>query len=346
MAVMRQVAGLLKQQGVRRVTGDVIGDDRIFDRVYMREGTSRYTFPVSGLPFNDNCIDVLVSPTTAGAAASVTFAPATQYVALDNQCKTVSSPSKNTAWFRFTSDAATLQARGHVSKKARPLRFHIALPDPSLYFATVLAETLRAAGIQIDGKPRWPKPDEQFQGLEELAKIASGLDITLPQLNKHSNNFFADCLFKRIGAKVSGQGSYASGAAAVAQFLSDIAAPADGVVLSDGCGLSRDNVATPRVLTHVLRHVALSPGKQLFLNSLSVAGEDGTLSRRMTKPPCRGRVRAKTGYIKRVSALSGYADAKSGTTYVFSILMNGFRVSNREMKRIQEAICKAIIEEG
>ncbi len=345
-SVMRQIVQIIKDQGVRRIAGDVVGDDRIFDREYMRPHTQAYTYPVSGLPFNDNCIDALVSPTQPGAAASITLTPATAYVALDNRCLTSADRRRDRTWFRFSADAATLQARGHIYVKAAPRRYHIPLADPGLYFATVLKETLERAGVRVDGRVRWPRDGESFEGLEELANVKSGLEITLPEINKRSNNFYADTLFKRVGAKTAGRGSYASGAAAAAQFLAAIGAPDDRVTLRDGCGLSRENQASPRVLAYVLRYMARSPARDLFVNSLAVAGEDGTLRRRLTRPAYRGRVRAKTGYIRRVSALSGYADARSGSTYVFSMLFNGFRSSNAEMKRIQDAVCRAIIDGG
>ena len=345
-AVLEQCAEIIKQQGVRQVTGDVVGDDRVFDRDYLRPKTSRYTSAVCGLPFNDNRIHVLVRPARPGAAASVTLEPSTQYVPFDHQIQTRAGKRTAEPRFRFTSDDNTIQGYGYVSAKAPQRRYRIGLQDPSLYFATVLTETLRTAGIEIHGRPRWPRDGATHAGAAELAKIVAGLDITLPVLDKGSNNFYADTLFKRIGAKVAGQGSFKSGGAAVSQFLRAIAAPNDRAAFSDGCGLSRDNVASVRTIVHVLCYMAASDAADLFKGSLAVAGLDGTLSQRLTKAPYRGKVQAKTGNIRGVSALSGYAEARSGATYAFSILINDSHTSNGQMKAVQDAIVRAIIDKG
>ena len=343
-AIFKRCAQALKDRGVRRVTGDLVGDDRIFDRDFLRPDTGRYTSPVSGLPFNDNCIHVFVAPTRPGAAASVWAEPSTRYVSLINRITTHSSRKKDHAW--FVPSSGGLQARGNVYAKAPRRRYRVNVTDPSLYFATVFAETLRGAGIQIDGRPRLPKSGETFQGAAELAKVTSGLDVTLPVMNQLSNNFYADSLFKRIGAQATGRGTFASGARAIAQFLAEIRAPLAERRFADGCGLSRDNIATPHTTTHVLRYMARSRAAAMFRGSLAAPGQEGTLRRRLTKEPYASRVRAKSGYIREVSGLSGYAQSRRGAAYAFSILINGFRASNAEMKAVQDDVCRAIVDEG
>ena len=344
-AVFEELADTLKEVGIRKVTGDVVSDDSIFDRDYLRPGASWYVSPVSGLPFNDNCIDVIVEPGPApGKPAAVRTEPETQYVTVDNRIQTRASRRKDKALFRVQPGSNVIEGSGTVYLKAPQRRYRIGLGDPSLYFVVVLTETLRNAGIEVRGRPRLLRPGEAHVNATAVVKMSSGLDRTLRVANKESDNFYAECLFKRMGAKAAGQGTFASGAAAIGQFLQSIGVDPKTCRFSDGCGLSRDNVASARVVTLVLRHVMLSSAGQVFRDSLAVAGVDGTLERRLTEPAYKGKVQAKTGYIKRVSALSGYAQSTAGKRYVFSMLFNGFSTRNATMKAIQDSICRALVD--
>jgi D-alanyl-D-alanine carboxypeptidase/D-alanyl-D-alanine-endopeptidase (penicillin-binding protein 4) len=90
----------------------------------------------------------------------------------------------------------------------------------------------------------------------------------------------------------------------------------------DGSGLSRYNMVQPTTMVEVLRMMRLADGQDLFYDSLPVAGVSGTLRRRFIGTPAQGRVRAKTGTLRGVRALSGYMDTPSGESVIFSILVN------------------------
>ena len=344
-AVFEQWAAIPKKAGVQRVTGDVVADDRIFDRDYFKLDSNRYVAPVSGLPFNENVVEVVVTPAAAaGQPAAMKTEPETQYVSLEGSVKTYASRKRDKALFHIVPNTNAVRGSGTVYLKAPERRYRIRLSDPSLYFVTVLAETLQRAGIDVQGTPRLPQPGEAYPKAEVLAKATSGLDVALPIANKESQNFYAECLFKRTGAKLLGRGSFASGNVAIGTFLHTIGVKAKTHHFADGCGLSRTNVAPPRTVTTMLRYTARSPAGALFRSSLALSGTDGTLKRRLTESAYKGKVQAKTGYIKRVCVLSGYADSKSGKVYVFSILVNGYRVYTRAIKDVQDSICRALVD--
>jgi D-alanyl-D-alanine carboxypeptidase/D-alanyl-D-alanine-endopeptidase (penicillin-binding protein 4) len=113
--------------------------------------------------------------------------------------------------------------------------------------------------------------------------------------------------------------------------------------VADGSGYSRNNRVSPAALTALLRALA---GEGHFFRSLPLSGVDGSLRHRLRGPTCRGRVRAKTGYIARVSALSGYIlDRRGKPAIAFSILVNGStHGKGYSAHRLQEAICEALVE--
>jgi D-alanyl-D-alanine carboxypeptidase/D-alanyl-D-alanine-endopeptidase (penicillin-binding protein 4) len=113
--------------------------------------------------------------------------------------------------------------------------------------------------------------------------------------------------------------------------------------LDDGSGLSRQNRLTPALLTGLLSRMWSSKHGPTMLSLLAAAGEEGTLERRLTAPPYRGNVRAKTGYINGVGALSGYATTRAGTEIAFSILIND-STGSFSMREVREAICRATVD--
>lgn len=129
--------------------------------------------------------------------------------------------------------------------------------------------------------------------------------------NLRSNNYYADTLLKRVG-----------GGATAKQILSEMGINPSGFHFADGSGLSRRNLATPRVLVDTLRVMYYSPQRDLFLASLPTAGISGTLRNRMKQTPVQGIVHAKTGTLTGVRALSGYLDHRDNGTVIFSIIAN------------------------
>ena len=112
---------------------------------------------------------------------------------------------------------------------------------------------------------------------------------------------------------------------------------------ADGSGLSRYNLVAPAFLVALLERESRSPHAQVFAASLPVAGRDGTLASRMRGTPAEGNLRAKTGTLSGVRALSGYFTTAAGEPMVFSILMNHHTLSSRDVDRVAEAAIMRLI---
>jgi len=115
-------------------------------------------------------------------------------------------------------------------------------------------------------------------------------------------------------------------------------------VLSDGSGLSRDDLVTPRAMVALLRYAAQQPWGQEFLSTLPVAGVDGTLEDRMKDTPASGRIEAKTGAIEHARALSGYATTERGESLVFAIFGNNNPQHGPDATTALDAIAAAMVE--
>jgi serine-type D-Ala-D-Ala carboxypeptidase/endopeptidase (penicillin-binding protein 4) len=193
---------------------------------------------------------------------------------------------------------------------------------PALAAAEKLRTALRAAGVAVTGGVAAGRASA---AATRLARTSSPpLARILHAVNGDSDNFTAEMLLKHLGAVVRGKGSSAAGTAAVMDVLSEAGIPLDAVRLADGSGLSLLDRLTVRTLADLLVSAWADPAlRGIFLATLAVSGQRGTLDRRLLAPAVAGKVFAKTGTTARASALAGYVDGR----YAFAVLQNGSPVS-------------------
>jgi D-alanyl-D-alanine carboxypeptidase/D-alanyl-D-alanine-endopeptidase (penicillin-binding protein 4) len=345
--VFRQWAAQLAKLGVSHVR-NVAVDDTVFDDSEMfhprwpaDQRLQRYEAEVAGMDLNANCLDVFVRPTSPGRPVVVQANPRTAYATLTDDCLTGRG-----AWgmTRAVEDnAVTVKGRADV---ANTVPQSVTIHDPPLYAATVLAEAVSAAGVRVTGDVRRDATARAAVAQGDpsyrlLAVNVTPLPVVMARANKDSMNLYAECLCKRLGASATGGGggSWVTGTAVVASFLRKVGVPIDQFHLDDGCGLSKANAVTAAAVTQVLAYDFAGPHARIFMDTLAVAGADGTLEGRFAKSTLKGRVLAKTGTVNGVSCLSGYLHARDGQWYAFSILMNHLAGGG---KPVQERIVRAI----
>jgi D-alanyl-D-alanine carboxypeptidase/D-alanyl-D-alanine-endopeptidase (penicillin-binding protein 4) len=160
-------------------------------------------------------------------------------------------------------------------------------------------------------------------GLRMLAvRESEPISEILRVVNKKSQNLHTEMLLRLLGARVKGEGTVEAGHEATEDFLRRLGVPADTWDLRDASGLSRSDVVTPQGLVALLTAMDRHPHAAVFRESLPVAGVDGTLENRMKGTAAQGRVSAKTGSLRHVNALAGYATHRNGERIVFAIVLN------------------------
>jgi serine-type D-Ala-D-Ala carboxypeptidase/endopeptidase (penicillin-binding protein 4) len=351
-SVFQTWAELLKTRNITRIQNLYV-DDSVFDEIFVHpnwpveQQHKRYVAQVGGVNLNVNCVDFFLRITAFGEFVTYTTSPATRYITISNVCAT---GEKNAVWLARQLGGNSIILRGETNASNRePIA--VTVHDPPMYAATVLAETFRAAGIRIDGQVvRDTSIRQQVldatvapqQRWTPLAIHETPLSTVLARSNKDSVNLYAESLCKRMGHATTGEsGSWANGSAAISGYLQALGVRSSEFNLDDGCGLSKKNAISANAIAHVLAHSFAGENRQAFIDSLSVAGEDGTLNRRFRDSDLRGRVFAKSGYVQGVSALSGYVRTRNDQWYAFSIIMNG--VSDIATARmLQETIVAAI----
>ena len=211
--------------------------------------------------------------------------------------------------------------------------------DPALWAAGKLTKLLRAAGIKVvHAAARGVVPaDATRLGAESSA----ALEHILARMNKESDDFYAEELLKGLGASFGGAGTTAAGAFVAVQSLNALGVT-DGFRIRDGSGLSYQDKLSAHAIVKLLAAMSRRADFATYLDSLSVAGKDGTLADRMKGARAAGDVHGKTGTLAAASCLSGYVTCANGHLLAFSILMNGRSLSQAKAHDAQDKIAEAL----
>jgi serine-type D-Ala-D-Ala carboxypeptidase/endopeptidase (penicillin-binding protein 4) len=328
MTPLRTMARQLADRGVRVVEGGVVGDASVFDSQLVGPswpadtgaGAAQYAPRVSGLAFQRNMIWVEATPTPGGGPAQVRLDPPVDVVPLVANVRT--GGGRAIAVRRPNED--TVRVSGAVPTVGR---YGIGVADPALLAADALRQALMEVGIQVNGQSRTGVTPPEATLVHQNYSMPLGLMI--PYLNRNSDNFFAEQLWKAAAHAAIGQGSYERGGPAAAlHFMSRAGIPAGELYPFDGSGLSDLTRMSANALVRSLVYAHEQPYSELFHHSLAVAADrSGSMSRLYVGTPAAGNLHAKTGFIRNVRTLSGYVTARNGELIAFSFLFNGANTS-------------------
>lgn len=347
---LTKLAEQLKQAGVQKVSGDLVVDDTFFDREFTGKGwKSRYQWEdyateVAALSLNKNIVNLTVLPgPRIGAPAQFSMNPPNHLLTIVNHAWTSQSRSDIRTQRDRTKNSVVVSGPISINSQGVGVSFNI--HNPPMLVASAFYQILKSEGIQIQGKARAVRPYEisLVSKLTQLAEVESPpLLAIIRRLDKESDNFLAEHLFRNLGAKKYGKGSIHNSALAVSNCLNNLGLTGTPVTLADGSGLSEQDRVSALTLVRLLKAVSSLPIGADFRNSLPQGGVDGTLEDRLKDIP----VQAKTGAIRGVSSLSGYVINRSGQTVVFSILINQFPGSSERARRIIDSMVRIFADTG
>jgi len=355
--VLAEFADAVVARGVKEITGDVIADDSLFQHEKFPSGWLAddilwsYGAAVSAVAVNDNTFPLEVRPgAREGESAQYAAGLAADFYQVENLVRTSARGSEDKLAVARDPGSRVLHLSGTIPLDAQPRRLTIAIEEPAEFAAALLKRLLAARGVTIDGQARArhvgdpaPAGAPPQTVLAEHTSVALSDEVRLT--NKNSENLHAELLLLVAAHEKAGAQNYEDALKFASGFFKT-AGIADGdVVLSDGSGLSRKDLVTPRAIVHLLRYASTQPWGEIYRSSLPVAGEDGTLSERMKNTAAAGHIFAKTGTIGHGNTLSGYATTVRGEHLVFSILGNNNNLHAQDANKIIDAIAVAMVEE-
>jgi D-alanyl-D-alanine carboxypeptidase/D-alanyl-D-alanine-endopeptidase (penicillin-binding protein 4) len=329
----------LKERGVRKV-GDVLVDQGYFDDAFTPPAFAQqpnewapFRAPVSAVAVDANTVLVTARPGEEGKPATVKVSPPGVAV-ISGTVRTTKKGDPEKLGVSVSAGGAaagaggaagglTVQVSGHVPEGGAPVTVARRLDDPRVAPGFALKAALVAAGIEVTGEVR--QGGEKERGL--LASHRSdSLAHVLARLGKDSDNFVAEMVFKALAAeKKARPGTFAAASEVVSGELRALGAFESGCVVANGSGLFDANRTTAAATVALLRNGYLDSkiGPELVAH-LAVGGVDGTLRARFKAWSRARAVRAKTGTLNAVFALSGYVLSPPGKSPVaFALFVNG-----------------------
>jgi D-alanyl-D-alanine carboxypeptidase/D-alanyl-D-alanine-endopeptidase (penicillin-binding protein 4) len=350
---------MVKSSGVRRVDGNIVGDDQRYPWApyppSWTEDDKQHAFgaPVSALTVNDNVIMILVRPgARAGDVARVSLYPPVEYFTLDNRVTTTAAGTSSVHFERVPGTRQVLLT-GSLSLQAGAAEETMAVDDPALFAAQALYDALLRRGVAVHGRPvarhrvTAGKPPK-LEGEVLASRTSPPMAELLQAFIKVSQNLHAELALREVGFARRGDGTLDAGFAELLALLSEARISPVEWRSEDGSGLARNDEVTPAAITRLLRYMQTSPNGTVWHSLLPIGGEDGTLGNRLccTSDGSRdgNRIRAKTGTLARSVALSGYADSRSHGQLAFSILVNNFAAPTSEVRDWVDKIALALVE--
>ena len=330
---------------------ELVVDDRIFDREWVhptwpvQQLNRRYCAEVAGVNFHTNVLTIYTDPQQEGSPPLLRTQPVAPWMSVKNKARSVKK-GNHTAWASREHGANAITLFGDVRWATDPV--DVTLSDNPSFVGELLADRLSAAGL-APASVRLAESNENLSGGRVVHVVRTDLDTVLKRCNSDSNNLYAESLIKRMGADMTHQpGSWSNGAALVRMVLLERLGPKAGqsIMVADGSGMSRENRVTPRMIALWLESlIEDARTSKMFYESLPLAAEEGTLKKRFGAGSLKNEVRAKTGYLTGVSAISGYVtNPNTGKRVIFSVITNDKpnRVPVRSVRSTEEKIVEII----
>ena len=361
------LADELYRGGVRRVRGDVIGDESYFRGEMLGGGWLwedaqwYYGAQPSALSVDGNEITLRLAPASkVDEPVEVKLVPPTDYVRITNDARTIERGARPTLGVTRSLSSNDVRVWGEFPAGGAGYGVRLSVYRPALWAAHLFREALRARGIEVRGEARArdarATEEDRFdpERAKELAHVLSRpLGEIVREVNKESLNLEAELVLRTLGKergadapdpdprKNRTRNTDAAGLALVRRWLEQSGIETQGIALHDGSGLSRLDLVTPGATARLLVRIAETSSAEVFRASLPVAGRDGTLQGRMQNAPAGSSIVAKTGSLTYVNGLAGYATTADGEPLAFAIFCND-KTQGQSSLRAIDAIALAL----
>lgn len=325
---LESIAETIKSKGIRKITGDIVIDRSYFD-VGSKDnsGFDQHTFsPYNAMPdammFNERVSTICVTP----KKNDVYKKTVDESYRIRNNLQRVNKPCKGKySWPAVKIDKSKavpeVLLQGKISKKCgkRNISKVITKPYNSFYYA--LKDALKRSDVEVAGTMRLNKISPHADIL--FIHYSESLEKIVSKTAKESNNLYARHLLLDLGAKMYGApATVAKGRKAVEYILRSKGALGRGALkIDNGSGLSRSAKMSAKMLAEMYDNAYGRYG-QRWMDTLSIAGEDGTIKKRFRGTVVKNRAWMKTGTLKRVKNIGGYVKNKAGRLYTVVILVN------------------------
>ena len=334
-ADLRKILRGIKQKGIRNISGRVVFDDSYFNAPKQSAGSfdgrslSHYNAKPDALLFNERLSSFQVR--AVGKRVRVTTSTPASNLKIVNRMRKTRRSCRPRMSVKHRGQQSIVTFSGTFSRRCGTRTFTKVVSRPAnMIYGSMKAFWKRDVGGIF--KARFTMGRSPAGARPLLRTYSRTLAQILPTIDKDSNNVMARQLLLTIGAKRSGgQGTERNGANAIGAWLASRGLHFPELRIENGSGLSRTARISARHVGDLLVDAYRSPYRNYLMQSLAVAGVDGTMKRRLKRTRVRGRGFFKTGTLRNVRAIAGYVKAADGKTYVMAILHNDPKARRRSL---------------
>lgn len=338
--VFHRLVDQLEEAGIHTVAGDLVADASFFEGPLrdpdwdVRDLNEHFTAGISALSYNENVVSFRIRAGAAGEPPRVETVPPHSALEIENTAETVAGRARPRLAILREDPLDPVRVVGRMTAGSRDVWRQMTVAVPGDFAGASFRATLEERGIVVEGEtrtvvradfspvPQLSAPALGHSGPRILAThVSRPLVDYLNVVNKQSHNLFAELVFRSVGRAAEGVGSAPASAFAVRRALHEIGVDTVGLVQRDGSGLSGENRVSPGVLVQTVAGMSEGPLWTEFWSSLPRAGTRRELGR-MYRTAAAGNLRAKTGTIRGVSALSGMVRSQDGERLAFSLIVN------------------------
>lgn len=349
-ALMEYWVQAFKKIGIKKVKGSILADDLLYDKKTIPDNWSwidignYYGTGANALTINNNLYFLYFKPSNkvGGTAKVLRTEPIVDGLEFTNYMKTGKKGSGDNGYIYCAPLQFNATLRGTIPSGVNEFSIKGSIPDPPLFAVQKLKMSLSEKGINVEGAAQKLKNKISYDNSKMIIETHSpSLKDIVYIVNKRSDNLYTEMLFKAIGLVSEGSGTIESGEKAVKQFLKQNSINSDGLMMYDGCGLSRSDAVTAKMITDLLETVTKNEYFNSFFNSLAVVGDPNDIG--FFKSMGRGteiekNAHIKSGVISGVRAYSGYLKDKKGRTIVFSLIANNFNGEGSDVSYVHKKI--------
>jgi serine-type D-Ala-D-Ala carboxypeptidase/endopeptidase (penicillin-binding protein 4) len=346
----------LKALNIKAISGNIYADLSFKDSIYWGTGWMWDDDPSTDAPYlsalniNGNSVSINLNGTNVGQPAEVILNPSSDFFSIRNNTMTVFSKDEENFfitrnWFDRKNE---IIAAGRVSlgrtnnnpdgdKKVNVL-------NPEYFFLSLFKETLIKYGISVSG-------ELNISALPLINKYVTSITTSIipviTNVNKNSNNLSAEMVLLALAERFYGRpAAFENGKKVINELIKLIGHEPSKYRIVDGSGVSHYNLVSSELIADMLKYIYKNEPQVLknLIQTLPIAGVDGTLAKRMTNTAAFSNVRAKTGTLSGVSALSGFVTAANGNQITFSILIQNYVNQAGKAREFQDAICRILAE--
>ncbi len=349
-ALMESWVKAFKKIGIKKVKGNIFADDLLYDKKTIPDNWSwidignYYGTGANALTINNNLYFLYFKPSSkvGGTAEVLRTEPIIDGLEFTNYMKTGKKGSGDNGYIYCAPLQFNATLRGTIPSGVDEFSIKGSIPDPPLFAVQKLKMSFSEKGINVEGTAQKLKNKISYDNSKMITETHSpSLKDIIYIVNKRSDNLYTEMLFKAIGLASEGSGTIESGEKAVKQFLKQNSINSDGLMMYDGCGLSRSDAVTAKMITDLLEIVTKKEYYNPFFNSLAVVGDPNDIG--FFKSMGRGteiekNAHIKSGTISGVRAYSGYLKDKKGRTIVFSLIANNFNGEGSDVSYVHKKI--------